>query len=106
MYSYRWAKFLIAGARYNDSQVLLVELYIHRESDGSIKPGVCRNRPWGLSHLVNGSTLFTLNQNNNKWQKKDRIILNQVAGRYYIRTHPSPHPGDDISYHFTQGCMI
>ena len=88
MYSYRWAKFLIAGARYNDSQVLLVELYIHRESDGIIKPGVCRNRQWVLSHLVNGSTLFTLNQNNNNPKVIERNNSN------------------DIGYHFTQGCMI
>lgn len=101
MYGYRWDKFLIAGARYNDSHFLLVEFYVHHELDDVIKPVICRNRQWVLSHLVNGSTLFTLNQSNNKWQKKDRITLNHVAGRYYIRTHPSPYPGDDIGYHFT-----
>ncbi|MBZ7641354.1 hypothetical protein FML18_21855, partial [Klebsiella oxytoca] len=63
MYSYRWAKFLVAGAKYNDSHFLLVEFYIHHELDGVIKPGICRNRQWVLSQLVNGSTLFTLNQN-------------------------------------------
>lgn len=44
MYSYRWAKFLVAGAKYNDSHFLLVEFYIHHELDGVIKPGICRNR--------------------------------------------------------------
>ena len=36
MYSYRWAKFLVAGAKYNDSHFLLVEFYIHHELDASL----------------------------------------------------------------------
>lgn len=96
MSDFRWSKYVISSAKYGNSNILLVEFCIHRDSGSTIGPGIIKNRTWLLSQLISGSSFCTAINHNGQWYKGEKVILNHVAGRLYINTRPELQPGDDL----------